>query len=319
MDRKPPRSTLAPTDRLARNLSPIGEFVCRPIGRPNKASSPVRPRHCARCCWPSRRRAIGGVRLAGQLQKMRAAKSLDPVLRRKLANRDPRSLRAPSQSIGVWQLKWELEDLAFRYLQPADYKRIAAALNARRSERERYMEELKMLLRSGLHTAASKRRSRDDRNTSIAFGARCRRSSSPSSSSWTFAPLVSSEHGSRMLCGARGGALAVAVSLPGSSTTTLQPRRTTDTVRFTPPSSGPARKRSRYRFARHEMHANSERGVAAHWRYKEGAQLLSLRAQDQSAPLTVGTDRRRRYVARFSRPHAGRSIPGSYLCDIAQG
>ena len=93
------------------------------------------------------------VRLAGQLQKMRAAKSLEPLLQRKLAT-ETREVYAPlANRLGVWQLKWELEDLAFRYLQPADYKRIAAALKTRRSERERYMEELKTLLQSELRRA----------------------------------------------------------------------------------------------------------------------------------------------------------------------
>ena len=42
--------------------------------------------------------------------------------------------------LGVWQLKWELEDLAFRYLEPDEYRHIAAALNERRADRERYIE-----------------------------------------------------------------------------------------------------------------------------------------------------------------------------------
>ena len=44
--------------------------------------------------------------------------------------------------LGVWQLKWELEDLAFRYLEPDEYRRVAAALNERRADRERYIEAL---------------------------------------------------------------------------------------------------------------------------------------------------------------------------------
>jgi GTP pyrophosphokinase len=39
-------------------------------------------------------------------------------------------------------LKWELEDLAFRYLEPHEYRRVAAALNERRADRERYIESL---------------------------------------------------------------------------------------------------------------------------------------------------------------------------------
>src|SRR5579863_9246906 len=93
------------------------------------------------------------VRLAGQLQRMRAAKSLEPILQRKLAT-ETREVYAPlANRLGVWQVKWELEDLAFRYLQPADYQHIAAALKVRRSEREHYIEELKDLLQRELRAA----------------------------------------------------------------------------------------------------------------------------------------------------------------------
>jgi len=53
----------------------------------------------------------------------------------------------------VWQVKWELEDLAFRYLQPAEYRHIAAALKVRRTARELYIEELKSRLERELRAA----------------------------------------------------------------------------------------------------------------------------------------------------------------------
>ena len=96
------------------------------------------------------------VKLAEQLQRMRAAKSLDVALRRKLAV-ETREVYAPlANRLGVWQVKWELEDLAFRYLQPADYQRIAAALKVRRAEREQYIEQLKVLLQRELGAADRK-------------------------------------------------------------------------------------------------------------------------------------------------------------------
>jgi GTP pyrophosphokinase len=50
--------------------------------------------------------------------------------------------------LGVWQLKWELEDLSFRYLEPELYKRIARMLDGRRVERERYIADAISLLSS---------------------------------------------------------------------------------------------------------------------------------------------------------------------------
>src|SRR3984957_7901969 len=93
------------------------------------------------------------VRLAEQLQRMRSAKSVGAARQRKLAI-ETREVYAPlANRLGVWQVKWELEDLAFRYLEPVQYKHIAAALKTRRSERERYIDELKSLLQGELRAA----------------------------------------------------------------------------------------------------------------------------------------------------------------------
>jgi GTP pyrophosphokinase len=77
--------------------------------------------------------------LAEQLHLMRAAKHLPPERRRELAD-DTRRLYAPlANRLGVWQLKWELEDLSLRYLEPDEYQRIARLLRERRDERQAYI------------------------------------------------------------------------------------------------------------------------------------------------------------------------------------
>jgi GTP pyrophosphokinase len=81
-------------------------------------------------------------RLAEQLVGLRHARSLPAHERERLAV-ETRAVFAPlANRLGVWQLKWELEDLAFRYLDGDEYRRIAAALNERRADRERYIEDL---------------------------------------------------------------------------------------------------------------------------------------------------------------------------------
>lgn len=55
--------------------------------------------------------------------------------------------------LGVWQLKWELEDLAFRYAQPDQYQRIADALDAKRDERQALIETVTANLTSELASA----------------------------------------------------------------------------------------------------------------------------------------------------------------------
>jgi GTP pyrophosphokinase len=92
-------------------------------------------------------------RLAEQLVALRHARSLPDAERERLAV-ETRAVFAPlANRLGVWQLKWELEDLAFRYLDADEYRRIAAALNERRADRERYIEELCSGLKAELSKA----------------------------------------------------------------------------------------------------------------------------------------------------------------------
>ncbi|SMF98525.1 GTP pyrophosphokinase, (p)ppGpp synthetase I [Burkholderia singularis] len=81
------------------------------------------------------------IRLASRLQSMRyyaAAKIAPPP---DLA-RETLEIYAPlANRLGIWQLKWELEDLAFRFEDPVTYKRIAKLLDEKRAEREAYVAE----------------------------------------------------------------------------------------------------------------------------------------------------------------------------------
>jgi GTP pyrophosphokinase len=92
-------------------------------------------------------------RLAEELVALRHARASSDAERERRAL-EARTIYAPlANRLGVWQLKWELEDLAFRYLEPEEYRHIAGALNERRADRERYIAalcaELGALLREG--------------------------------------------------------------------------------------------------------------------------------------------------------------------------
>jgi GTP pyrophosphokinase len=257
--------------RLARNLSQLGEFGLPADWTPEQGLESGQAEALRKMLLA----VIGDVRLvvvrlAGQLQKMRAAKSLDQVQQRKLAT-ETREVYAPlANRLGVWQLKWELEDLAFRYLQPTDYKRIAAALKVRRSEREHYMEELKTLLQSelrdaGIEAAIEGRPKhiysiwRKMQAKQLAFEqlmdiraarvlvntvAECYAALGVVHSLWQF---IAGEFDDYIATPKdnRYRSIHTAVIGPGAQAVEIQIRT-------------------------HEMHADSERGVAAHWRYKEG-------------------------------------------------
>ncbi|HEY7965191.1 MAG: bifunctional (p)ppGpp synthetase/guanosine-3',5'-bis(diphosphate) 3'-pyrophosphohydrolase [Steroidobacterales bacterium] len=92
-------------------------------------------------------------RLAEELVMLRHARGL-PAAERERRALEARAVYAPlANRLGVWQLKWELEDLAFRYLEPDEYRRVAAALNERRADREHYITALCAELREELRAA----------------------------------------------------------------------------------------------------------------------------------------------------------------------
>jgi GTP pyrophosphokinase len=77
--------------------------------------------------------------LAERVHLMHSIKGLEPERRAKIA-RDTQRIYAPlANRLGIWQVKWELEDLSLRYLKPDEYKRIAKLLAERREEREHYI------------------------------------------------------------------------------------------------------------------------------------------------------------------------------------
>ncbi|GIZ52487.1 RelA/SpoT family protein [Noviherbaspirillum aridicola] len=98
------------------------------------------------------------VRLASRVTTLRyfAELKLEDDKTREYA-RETLDLYAPlANRLGVWQLKWELEDLAFRFLEPPVYKRIAKMLEEKRIEREGFVDAAIARLRSVLAEAGIK-------------------------------------------------------------------------------------------------------------------------------------------------------------------
>src|SRR5699024_845482 len=96
------------------------------------------------------------ITLAERLDDMR---SLDhwPAHEQWRMARETKDLYAPlANRLGIWQLKWELEDLSFRHQEQATYKRVAKLLAERRVDREKYIEQVTLDLGEALARAGIK-------------------------------------------------------------------------------------------------------------------------------------------------------------------
>jgi GTP pyrophosphokinase len=93
------------------------------------------------------------LRLASRLQTLRWFAAQRRACPEPLA-REAQEVFAPlANRLGIWQIKWELEDLAFRFLHPADYHRVAALMDGKRLQREAAVEQARAQLASELAAA----------------------------------------------------------------------------------------------------------------------------------------------------------------------
>ncbi|RMR09474.1 RelA/SpoT protein [Pseudomonas savastanoi pv. glycinea] len=82
------------------------------------------------------------IKLAERTCAIRAVKNADEEKRNRVA-REVFDIYAPlAHRLGIGHIKWELEDLSFRYLEPEQYKQIAKLLHERRLDRERFISEV---------------------------------------------------------------------------------------------------------------------------------------------------------------------------------
>ncbi|MBY0410298.1 MAG: HD domain-containing protein, partial [Burkholderiaceae bacterium] len=90
------------------------------------------------------------LRLASRLQTLRFHAASKRPVSPSLARESLEVFAPLANRLGIWQMKWELEDLSFRFLEPETYRDVARLLDEKRGERELYMEQLRGRLESDL-------------------------------------------------------------------------------------------------------------------------------------------------------------------------
>ena len=90
------------------------------------------------------------LRLASRLETLRFAAASKTPISPSLAHESLHVFAPLANRLGIWQIKWEMEDLAFRFLEPETYREIARKLDEKRVEREASMAQLRLQLESDL-------------------------------------------------------------------------------------------------------------------------------------------------------------------------
>lgn len=210
------------------------------------------------------------IKLADRLHNMRTLGTQKKHKQKRIA-RETLDIFAPlANRLGIWQIKWELEDLSFRYLEPNIYRELARAMQQKRDERERWVAKVKYelereLSKAGIPAVVTGRPKhiysiyRKMKRKDVDFD------------------QIYDIHGFRIIVDNEGqcyAALGVVHSnyrpIPGEFDDYIaNPKDNMYRSLHTAVLSKRSGRPMEIQIRTHEMHEIAERGIAAHWQYKE--------------------------------------------------
>ena len=208
--------------------------------------------------------------LSRQLATMRAASRWPEAERRELAALTA-DIHAPlANRLGIWQWKWELEDLAFRYLQPDTYQRIARLLDERRGDRETYIRRCVRELEAALRKEAIVAEVAGRPKHIHSIWKKMQRKGIGFGELYDIRALRVLVDGVGHCYAALGVTHALWPNLPGEFDDYIARPKGNDYRSLHTAVLGPEGRTLEVQIRTREMHRAAELGVAAHWRYKEG-------------------------------------------------
>jgi len=210
------------------------------------------------------------IKLCYRLHTLESAKNLPAEEQRQLAQQTLDLFAPLANRLGIWQIKWQLEDWSLRYLHPDAYHKIASWLDERRTDRERYIQETIRAMQEDLdkhhiHAAVTgrpkhlysiwRKLERKGMSFSGLFDARAIR------------VLVDDIPACYAVLGLIHGRWQ---PIPGQFDDYIASPKENNYQSLHTAVIGPAGKTLEVQIRTHRMHEQAELGVAAHWRYKEG-------------------------------------------------
>jgi GTP pyrophosphokinase len=210
------------------------------------------------------------VRIAEQLHRMRSAKDASAAEKLALSTETREIYAALANRLGVWQLKWELEDLAFRYTRPDTYAEIAHALKEKREEREAFIEDVKGLLHRELLAAGVEAEVTGRPKHIFSIWRKMQRKGRGLESLFDIRALRILVKDVKDCYAALGVVHNLWSYVPGEFDDYIANPKENDYRSLHTAVIGPQGKTLEVQIRTFDMHRQAELGVAAHWRYKEG-------------------------------------------------
>jgi GTP diphosphokinase / guanosine-3',5'-bis(diphosphate) 3'-diphosphatase len=216
------------------------------------------------------------IKLADRLHNMRTLEPLPDVKRRKIS-RETLDIYAPlAHRLGIGQVKWELEDLAFRYLEPEAYDDVAKRIFRKRNEREALVSDLREILARELETVGIRAEITGRPKHIYSVWQKMTRENKDFTEIYDLSAIRVQVESVRDCYGVLGVVHSLWKPVPGRfkdyvampKSNGYQSLHTTVITHTGEPIE--------IQIRTHEMHRIAEFGVAAHWTYKEGGKDASF-------------------------------------------
>ncbi len=225
------------------------------------------------------------IKLADRLHNMRTLGALPEDKRRRIAQETLDIFAPLANRLGFWQLKWELEDLSFRYLDPEMYHEIAQRIAERRGDRERQIAQVAAILKERLHEAGIEAEVDGRPKHIYSIYRKMQRKG------LDFDQIYDVQ-GVRVIvdtvtdCYASLGVVhSLWTPIPGEFDDYIATPKDNMYQSLHTAVVGPDGKPLEVQIRTHEMHRTAEYGIAAHWRYKEGGKQRDLAFEKKIAWL----------------------------------
>ncbi len=210
------------------------------------------------------------IKLAERTQTLRCLSGAGEE-QQKLIAQQTHNLFAPlANRLGVWQIKWELEDLSVRYLEPELYKQIARLLDERRVDRERYIGDVVSQLKQALEEAGIKAEVTGRPKHIYSIINKMKRKHLEFDELYDVRAVRILVEDVESCYAALSLVQDLWQPIAGEFDDYIAHPKSNNYRSLHTAVAGPRGLPFEVQIRTHEMHRHSELGVAAHWRYKEG-------------------------------------------------
>jgi guanosine-3',5'-bis(diphosphate) 3'-pyrophosphohydrolase len=211
------------------------------------------------------------IKLADRLHNMRTLQHLSPDKQVRIA-RQTMEIYAPlAHRLGMWQIKWELEDLAFKFLEPEKYRQLVAMLTDRRRARESFVNKTIGILRKELGKVGIKAEISGRPKHLYSIAKKMERKGADFGEIYDLHAIRVQVEEVKDCYAALGVVHSLWRPIPGQFDDYIAMPKANMYQSLHTAVIGPEAKPVEIQIRTHQMHDVAEAGIAAHWHYKEGS------------------------------------------------